>query len=182
MRWLIAAALLVGGCAQIDQGIGLTTGSITSLLGGGATTPVPPATDTATQPTAAQLAATKPAMAKASTGTIAGAERISGNLFRIQADGRRITDHVERENYTLLRAAETTRAQGATHFVLVSAGDQATTGVPSLKMLVSGDSNAEYGAYFRVLRIEPDATAPIGAMSADEIIHFFGAKFGRPAE
>ena len=46
-------------------------------------------------------------------------------------------------------------------------------------MIMSGNRDADYGAYFRVLKIEADTAAPTGAMSASEIITFFGAKFGR---
>ena len=217
MRWMIVAALLVGGCSQGINGIGLTTASILS--------PTKPASDPVQAPAspaaatgAANQAATStasarpiaatnasipaaaitaplaapaaPAMstpvvaaapaAKPSSsggGKIGVAERVSGNLFRVQPDGRRIDERIDRENYTLLRAAETTQQQGGTHFVLVSAGDQSATGMPSLQMIVSGNRDAEYGAYFRILKVEPDSTAPIGAMSADEIVHFFGPKF-----
>ena len=216
MRWMILLAVLVGGCAKANQGIGLTTGSITSPIKADAhaaapadktapaqtaaavpapapvakpvSTPVAaPATiraplpSTAVTPAVIPVAALAPAAALPPTSAVkgGGAERVSGNLFRIQADDRKIVDHIERENYTLLRAAETTVAQGGTHFVLVSAGDQSTTGLPTLRMIVSGNRDAEFGAYFRILKIEPDTAAPIGAVSASEMIHFFGPKFGR---
>ena len=161
MRWLIVLAVFAGGCSQAYEGIGLTTGSI-------------PMT-TAVAPTSSPV---KPVIA-ASANLGRPAERVSGNLFRILPDDRRIADRIEKENYTLLRAAEATLAQGGTHFVLVSAGDQAATGMPSLKAIFSGDRDAEYGAYIRVLRVESDGSAPAGSMAAEEIIHFFGPKFGR---
>ena len=150
MRWLIALALSVGGCSQAIDGLGLTTGSITPAA--------TPSTDAKARP--------------------AGAERVSGTLYRVMADDRKIADRIDRENYTLLKAAEATKAAGGTHFVLVSASDQSPTGMPSLKAL-TGNAGADYGAYFRVLEVDAANGVPVGAMSADEIIHFFGPKFGR---
>ena len=193
MRWLIALALIVGGCSQPFQGIGPITGSIIPTIGGQDNSAegqqpakASPGPTVASAPATAAPAvgspivnAAMPGVGKAGTGKVGGAERISGNLFRVVADDRNVSDRIERENYTLLRAAETALAQGGTHFVLVSAGDQSTTGIPSLKALFSGDRDAEYGAYFRVLKLEPEGKAPFGAMSADEIVHFFGPRFGR---
>ena len=105
MWWRIALAVLVGGCSQAMEGIGLTTGSIA--------------------PSASIGAATK----------VAGAERVSGNLYRVMATDRNIADRIERENYTLLKAAEATKAAGGTHFVLVNASNQAPFGLPSLQSL-----------------------------------------------
>lgn len=149
MRFWLALAVLLGGCSQGPQPIGLTTGSIA--------------------PGAASAAAAK--------SRLAGAERISGNLYRVLADDRRLPDRIERENYTLLKAAEATKAAGGTHFVLVSASDQSPVGVATLSALTGNGS--QYGAYFRVLEIDTATGVPTGAMAADEIIHFFGPKFGR---
>ena len=169
------------GAAQPDQKAGAEQKTSAAKPSAQAYAPAPIPVKASAAPPAAPTAqtATLPSLLTFAAAGPAPAERISGNLFRVQADDRKIDDAVERENYTLLRAAETTKAHGGTHFVLVSAGDQASVGMPSLKTIMSGNREAEFGAYFRVLRIETDGTAPIGAMSASEIIHFFGPKFGR---
>lgn len=149
MRLWLALALLLGGCSQGIESMGLTTGSI--------------------GPVAASASATK--------SRLAGAERISGNLYRVLADDRKLPDRIERENYTLLKAAEATKAAGGTHFILVSASDQSPVGISSLSAL-SGNGG-QFGAYFRVLEIDAATGVPTGALAADEIIHFFGPKFGR---
>ena len=147
MRWWIVVPALVGGCSQAIEGIGLTTGSITPS------------------------ASTVPA----GQSKLGGAERVSGNLYRVLADDRKIADRIDRENYTLLKAAEATKAAGGTHFVLVSASDQSPIAVSTL------GGGGQYGAYFRVLEVDPANGVPNSAMAADEIIHFFGKKFGRTA-
>lgn len=151
MRLWLALAVLLGGCSQSIESMGLVTGSITS-----------PTAPTSQSP--------------AAKSKVAGAERISGNLYRVLADDRKLPDRIERENYTLLKAAEATKAAGGTHFVLVSASDQSPIGVAALSLSSNG---SQYGAYFRILEVDPSAGVPAGAMAADEIIHFFGPKFGR---
>ena len=151
MRMWLALAVLLGGCSQSVETMGLITGSI-----------APPSSSAAPSPVAKSKAA--------------GAERISGNLYRVLADDRKLPDRIERENYTLLKAAEATKAAGGTHFVLVSASDQSPIGVSALSLSSSG---SQYGAYFRILEIDATAGVPTGAMAVDEIIHFFGPKFGR---
>ena len=98
-------------------------------------------------------------------------ERISGNLYRVYAGDRQIEDPIQRENYALLRAAESTKQVGATHFVVVNAPE----GLPQQPTPPSS-------ALIRVLQLETGAEPPVGAIAADEIIHFFGPAFGRAAQ
>lgn len=162
MRWLIALAAMLGGCSQGQPNLGLTTGSILPSLAGmsGA-----PAASKALSPTAG-----------------AGGERIGVNLYRVSASDRAIADPVARENYALLRAAETAKAAGGTHFIMIQTGDQSSSGF-SLSSTFAGNTGSgnsgQFGAYVRVLTLEPGAEVPIGAIVADEIIHFFGPNFGR---
>lgn len=100
-------------------------------------------------------------------------ERISGNLFRIHTADRRIDDAVQRENYALLRAAEAAKEVGGTHFIVADGthgrpdvGGGSASGVPGTTLI-------------RVLRLDTDVQPPVGAIAADEIIHFFGPTFGR---
>lgn len=170
MSWRTAVLCVVlGGCSQAVEGIGnLTTGSLPGFAKSSpiATGSLPAGSSSSSAPSSAR---------------IAGAERISGNLYRVMATDRSLPDRIERENYTLLKAAEATKAVGGTHFVLVNASNQAPAGPPSITSLIKSNGE-EYGAYFRVLEIEQGGAAPIGAMAADEIIHFFGPKFGRASD
>lgn len=156
----------VTGCAQLNEpGGGITTGSIilpslpslpdaSSLLPSGSTIlPSPSIGSTQRRP-----------------------ERIGGNLYRVAANDRNIDDPIQRENYALLRAAETAKAAGASHFIVVNASQQ---GAPAgLAAGASGDIST----LIRVLQLEPGAEPPIGAVAADEIIHFFGPAFERKSE
>ena len=77
------------------------------------------------------------------------------------------------ENYTLLKAAEVTKAARGTHFSLVSAGNHASAGLSSMT------GGTDFGAYVRVITLEPGSEVPQGLLSADEVIHFFGPRYGR---
>ena len=102
---------------------------------------------------------------------------VGANLYRVKIDDRRIADSVQRENYALLRAAETTKEAGGTHFIVVSGGNTlAAYGGRGL------GSAPDLGALIRVVKVVPGAEAPMGAVAADEIIHFFGPAFGRSPE
>ena len=164
MRWLTICAVLTGGycgaCSQVTDGLGVTTGSIAGA------------------PTSAS-----PGTAATTTGTTndsrtSGAQRVSGNLFRMLPDDRKFADRIEKDNYTLLRAAQAARANGGTHFVLVEGGEQPATN-QLLNAIIGDATTPGAGGYIRVITIEPTAVPPIGAMSADEIISFFGPRFGR---
>lgn len=150
---LVCAAAL-GACGIAPEGGGITTGSILPSL---------PAL-----PSAGSLAAS---LAQP-TGPRAP-QRISANLYRVDAGDQRLADQIQRENYTLLRAAESTRHVGATHFIVVNAPQGAAPHD------VRNPDRGQTTALIRVLELEPGSEPPMGAISADEIIHFFGPSFGR---
>lgn len=151
MWWRLALTLALAGCSQSGLNLGVTTGSVNG-----------------------------PAAASGWGAQRPQAERIGANLYRVPASDRRIDDTIARENYAMLRAAETARAAGATHFIIVKAGDVSAQTVPTISSLTG--STTDYGAYVRVVTVAPGTEAPIGAIAADEIIHFFGPQFAaRPA-
>ena len=151
-----ACSMLLAACAQDGGSIDVTTGTILPSLNA---LPALPA-----------AAAIVPALAPASDPR--APERISGNLYRIDASDKRIEDSVQRENYTLLRAAESARQLGASHFIVVDAAQSAVT-------RTIGNPDRGQSARIRVLERAPGAEPPMGAISAYEIIHFFGPSFGR---
>lgn len=153
---IACCAAALGGCAQVTTPGELTTGSILPALPS-ASTILPSAS--ALVPTLGPTLSPKPP------------ERISGNLYRIDATDRKLDDTIQRENYALLRAAESAKQLGATHFIVVNAppGD------------IRLPSPAQTNGMIRIFRLDPGAVAPTGAIAADEIINFFGPTFGRTA-
>lgn len=112
------------------------------------------------------------------------AQQITADTFRISARGNAYTGSTTVQDYVLLKAAETTKAAGASHFVLISAGDAARVSynitAPSQYSPGSVNSVVKPGqdAYIRVLRLAPGQQVQ-GAISADEIIQFTGPRVKR---
>jgi hypothetical protein len=148
----ITCLFAVGACAQLPSASDITTGSILPALPSAAS--LVPSLTTSTEPR-------KP-------------ERVSGNLYRIDASDRKFDDAIQRENYGLLRAAESAKDVGGTHFIVVANSEASDPSAPR----TSGTSQPT--GLIRVFRLDPDMTPPMGAISVNEIIHFFGPNF-RPA-
>lgn len=160
---VVACSAGLAGCAPAPGPSEITTGSLLPKL------PSP----ASFLPSAGALV---PALGGPSSSGPRRPERVSGNLYRVFADDRKIEDGVQRENYTLLRAAESARQVGGTHFVIVGAGQgRPDVGGPQAGTPVSGQM-------IRVMRLDSDMPPPTGAISVDEIIHFFGPTFGRAPE
>jgi uncharacterized lipoprotein len=51
------------------------------------------------------------------------AEQMSADTFRVTARGNGLTEKTTVEDYVLLKAAETTKEAGGTHFVIINAED-----------------------------------------------------------
>ncbi|MPZ38073.1 MAG: hypothetical protein GEU95_08400 [Rhizobiales bacterium] len=116
---------------------------------------------------------------------------------RISARGNGYTSNTTVQDYALLKAAETTKAAGATHFVVVNAANASSTGsftTPgSAQTTFSGNTaytsyqpgqthtfiKPGQDAYIRVVRSRPGERPPAEAISADEIIQFVGARVKR---
>src|SRR5262245_13930828 len=56
------------------------------------------------------------------------AQRITSNTFKIVVHGNAITSGLATQDYTALKAAETTKQAGGTHFVFITAADAASEG------------------------------------------------------
>ncbi len=127
-------------------------------------------------------------------------QQITADTYRIVARGNASTSSTRIQDYTLLKAAETTRAAGGTHFAIVSAADassvgQITTGGTAQTTFVGNMATTTYNpptthhyvkpgqdTYIRVLNITPGQAPPRGAYSADEIIQHVGARVKQYAE
>jgi hypothetical protein len=129
------------------------------------------------------------------TGGVA-AEQMTADTFRIKSRGNAYTAGTTVQDHVLLKAAETTKANGGTHFVLISAADASS----AVEVSSPGTMNTSvYGrtaittysppttstmikpgqdAYIRVLRLAPGQQTA-GAFSADEIIQYVGSRVAR---
>jgi hypothetical protein len=130
------------------------------------------------------------------TGGVA-AQQMTADTYRIVARGNGYTSATMVQDYVVLKAAETTRSAGGTHFVMMSSGDASTTGTIStpgqVRTSVVGNtafttynpgSVSRYikpgqDSYIRVINAKPGTPPPEGAISADEIIQFVGPRVVR---
>jgi hypothetical protein len=124
------------------------------------------------------------------------AEQMTTDVFRIKSRGNAYTARTTVQDYVLLKAAETTKSVGGTHFQLISADDASskvsiTTPGTANSSVSGGTAFTTYAppttstfikpgqdAYIRVLRLPPGQQAA-GAFSADEIIQFIGSRVQR---
>lgn len=124
------------------------------------------------------------------------AEQITKDTYRIVARGNGNTRSTTIQDYALLKAAETTKAAGGTHFAIISAADATRTD----QIVVPGTSTTTFSGntayttrspgyvdnivkpgqdvHIRVLKLAPGQQMP-GAYSADEIIQFIGPRVQR---
>jgi len=129
------------------------------------------------------------------TGGVA-AEQISSDTWRIVSRGNAYTSAETVQDYVLLKAAETTQAQGGTHFVIVGENQanqavQITSGGSAQTTFSGNTAYTSYSppvtstvikpgqnVYIKVLRLGPSQQAQ-GAISAAEIVQFTGARVKR---
>ena len=127
------------------------------------------------------------------------AQQITSDTYRISARGNGYTGSTTVQDYMLLKAAETTKTAGGTHFVVISAADASRTGFGQTQGSITTNviGNTAYttynpgvtyqiakpgeDAYIRVLTLPAGAATPAGAFAADEIISFIGPRVRRPA-
>jgi hypothetical protein len=130
------------------------------------------------------------------TGGVA-AQRMTTDTYRIVARGNAYTGSIAIQDYTLLKAAETTKQAGATHFAIVSAANASRAGaivIPG-RAQTSVVGNSAYttytpatahnfikpgqDTYIRVFTVSAGRSPPQGFISADEIIEFVGSRVKR---
>ncbi len=125
------------------------------------------------------------------------AEQMTNDTFRIKARGNGFTKPTTIQDYMVLKAAETTKSVGGTHFLVISASDASRTGYVTTQgsaqtSVVGNTAYTTYqpaqvhqifkpgqDAYIRVLTIPAGQSGPPAALSADEIIQFVGARVTR---
>jgi hypothetical protein len=125
------------------------------------------------------------------------AQQMTADTFRIVARGNAYTGTNTVQDYTMLKAAETTKQNGGTHFVVISAADasgtsQITTPGYAQTSIIGNTATTTYtpgtsqtvfkpgqDAYIRILSAKPNQPMPAGAILADEIIQFVGGRVQR---
>lgn len=120
------------------------------------------------------------------------AQQITASTFRIVARGNAYTGKTRVQDYALLKAAEVTKSNGATHFVVVSSEEASSVGY----IATAGTSHTTFSGntahtthtpgnvyslfkpgedlHIRILR--PEDRLPGGAVAADEILQFVGSR------
>ncbi|MBC7871100.1 MAG: hypothetical protein H7Y09_09710 [Chitinophagaceae bacterium] len=125
------------------------------------------------------------------------AQQMTKDTYRIVSRGNGYTAPTVVQDYTMLKAAETTKRHGGTHFIVVDASDASRTDQLVLpgsatSTLIGNQVHTTYSpatahaifkpgqdAYIRVVTVAAGATPPAGAVSADEIISFVGPRVER---
>ena len=123
--------------------------------------------------------------------------QMSADTWRIEARGNGYTNANIVKDWMLLKAAETTKQQGGSHFVIVEQADAATkssTITPGVRQtqMVGASKVSTYtpavinrqmlpgqDAYIRVIKVTDGQAAPADAKSADEIIKYIGGRIPR---
>jgi hypothetical protein len=123
--------------------------------------------------------------------------QMSADTWRIEARGNGYTGGNIVKDWMLLKAAETTKQKGGTHFVIVEQSDASTkssTITPGARQstLVGATRTSVYtpatinrqiqpgqDAYIRVIKLSPQEAVPPDAKSADEIIKYIGGRIAR---
>jgi len=130
------------------------------------------------------------------TGGVA-AEQMSADVFRIKSRGNGYTDATTVQDYVLLKAAETAKSIGGTHFQIIDAADATRQQVVTTPGVVNTSvySNVAFttysppstsivkkpgqDVYIRVLRLPVGQQPPAGAFVADDIVQFIGGRVKR---
>jgi hypothetical protein len=125
------------------------------------------------------------------------AQQMTADTFRITARGNGYTNRTAIQDYVFLKAAETTKQSGATHFSIISAEDASTAGSiespgHARTSVVGNTAYTTYSpgmvhqfikpgqdSYIRIFTLQPGSRPPPGAIAADEVIQFVGSRVAR---
>lgn len=125
------------------------------------------------------------------------AQQITADSYRIVASGNAYTGRTAIQDYTLLKAAETTRDAGGTHFMIISAEDASRTGAiispgQATTTFHGNTASTTYSpavahnyikpgqaTYIRVFTVPDGQSPPPGSFAAAEIIQFVGSRVTR---
>ena len=123
-------------------------------------------------------------------------EPITKDMIRIVSRGNAYTDKKTVQDYTLLKAAETTKEMGYSHFGIMGGADASSSHTfqssPGQIMAVPGGALYSAPSYSNVVKpgtdtiikmfsIKDKTPVPDGVFLADEIIQTVGARVKRPS-
>jgi len=126
------------------------------------------------------------------------ASAVTNDVYRISSRGNGFTDRTTIQDYSLLKAAETTLAAGKTHFVILSGTDttRVSTQRTSGTVYTSVYGNTAYSTYtpgttydivkpgedlmIRVLNVGARQQAPANAFNAQEVFNAINPRVQRP--
>ncbi|MHB0952508.1 MAG: CC0125/CC1285 family lipoprotein [Allorhizobium sp.] len=138
-----------------------------------------------------------PYQAPGPTGGVTAAP-ITNDTFRVSARGNGYTDASTVQDYTLLKAAEVTLAQGATHFMVLGANDVSRNEIGSTPdtMQTNVFGNTAFTTYnpgvtynivkpgqdviIKVLKLPAGVGSPPGAFNAQEVYDNISPRVVRP--
>ncbi|MFO1185745.1 MAG: hypothetical protein U1E56_13320 [Bauldia sp.] len=99
--------------------------------------------------------------------------QVSADTFRIPGSAISGTSQSAVQDDVLMKAAQTTKDAGATHFIVLASTDSAARAAPAGAK--PGDAaRPAQDVLIRVLTVGNGQQAPIGALSADETLAFVG--------
>lgn len=125
------------------------------------------------------------------------AQQMTSDTYRIVARGNGYTDSTTIRDYVMLKAAETTKQRGASHFVILtgedaSRVDQIMSPGTASTTVIGNTAYTTYSPaqsipvfkpgqdiYIRVLTLKSSQAVPSGAISAEEIIQYVGSRIER---
>jgi hypothetical protein len=123
--------------------------------------------------------------------------QMAADVWRIESRGNAYSNSNLIKDYMLLKAAETTKQNGGTHFIISEQTDASTkssTITPGARVTTphGGSKVSTYtpavinrqmlpgqDAYIRVIRVPDGQAPPAEAKSADEIIKYIGGRIPR---
>jgi hypothetical protein len=126
------------------------------------------------------------------------AQQMTKDTFRIIARGNGYTASTTVQDYAILKAAETTRQAGGTHFAITNASDASSVGhvtTPghATTSVVGRTAYTTYtpgmvhqfvrpgqDVYIRIITVPHGQRPPPGVFSTEEIIQYVGSRVKRP--
>lgn len=120
------------------------------------------------------------------------AQQITGDTYRIKSRGNAYTARSDVQDYILLKAAETTKEAGATHFALIGSEDATRRSIEvsgsaystGNRFGITTTSNASASEMIKpgqdaFIRVYKGAPPGISALAADDIIQHVGPRVKR---
>jgi hypothetical protein len=103
-------------------------------------------------------------------------EQLSAGTYRVVVPATGLADGATAQDRVLLKAAETARQAGGTHFIVLRGGDVQPSGLVAPVSAAGTPTGQPYAAYVKVFALEPGQQPPSGALIVDEVLHFMSRR------